>query len=426
MSMTLPPTGTTYDYILNGFFGVLPEKERQDLWAKFLEQEGLKVTPPDSGENSRVTQFMQYVQSSYVSMQRVELSPYEIGQQRLIFTVFDFILLLAHQAEDTMGVEANLMNFYGKWREQYAEMQSRVPLYFSRKYGTDSSGYTLSANMSVIPETSDVTKITDLNFGYNDITVTDIANYMATASTTDATKPVIFDLGTSPEVQSSYWVSDNDTENWYTLTSHIYLEVKKTFTGTPPVCSGATLTLRLAGTEYYKTYDLRIPSDTTKPEKTVTLTNSETTDLSKSETWSNAILSFLTDPTYLKLTDPKNPKMAATVAYSSQLGLGVQTIQVNQPLVIPWRDTAETYNLDTGSSDYSNQKLIVDNRNAINQKMQQYIDNIRTKSDTIKSLMDRVQSLVDSTHSSRKGYLGILEASIKQLRNILGKVVEAK
>ncbi len=207
MGLTLPTSGVYATYMAS-FFGNLTSAERAALWDQFVTINGFSsANPPTPGDINDQLQFLQFAQAVTSRNQTMALSPDEIKKRDIMFETFDILLAMLTTLQNTVAVQGQNLVFYGKWQEQYTKAMTRVPIYV----GGASSTPTLVPNSTVITPTTDLKAIT---FGYNNISMDDIATWWATnqlagnnssftLSNINGTAQITFKSGSSPSITLS-------------------------------------------------------------------------------------------------------------------------------------------------------------------------------------------------------------------------------
>ena len=155
---TIYPVSGTYGSILQAYFGQIGAKDKQNLWNSFLQEEGLSANPTDA---TKAADFLAFVQEN-ASTQSLALSPSEIAKRQIMVNTFKSVLAMLSTLQNTVAVQAKSLLFLSKLQQQYTEMLSQVPVYTPDPNKT----WTVS---------TDPSKFT---FGYDNISVSDIANYL--------------------------------------------------------------------------------------------------------------------------------------------------------------------------------------------------------------------------------------------------------
>lgn len=151
------------------------------LWNSFLRKSALPsdYVPQDS---SKVGDLLMYAQTAIGLQNSIALSPDEITKRKLMLDTFIEILRMLSTLQDTVAAQAKLLVFYQKWQQEYTQKISRTVL------------YTATPTTTMQVNTADTSKFT---FGYNNISADDIGSYLAanrvTGSRFDMATPTIDD-----------------------------------------------------------------------------------------------------------------------------------------------------------------------------------------------------------------------------------------
>ncbi len=177
MSITLPPTGSIYYNVLEGYFGALDQNNLDAIWGTFLSMKHLTSNPTD---NSLAGAFTSYVQALYSQMQTESLSPAAIAQQHITLSIFDILTLLMQHLQNSLSVQTSQQQFYAQLAQQYNNMQEAVPV-----YRVDPSQMGAPSDASLNPPTNTLVNFSNLNtsnynqltFGYDNISLKDITDW---------------------------------------------------------------------------------------------------------------------------------------------------------------------------------------------------------------------------------------------------------
>ena len=383
MSLSLP--SGVYGSILQGFFGGVSDDTKSTLWAKFLESQGL---PPDTTPPPTSTlegQFIDFLQGA-ASIATEGLSPDEIARRKLFATVIQELIRLMKELQNSNVVQNALTLFYTKYQAQYTDMIAAVPIYMGRD------------NLNTWSPSTDPAKFT---FGYNDLSITDIAAYLASKQ--------ISTNSSSFQLQTAQITAPVDS---------YVLRVTNASTGSPfmNVHEGDQINLQYNFTQVNGT-----------PQVQIFLTNfSQPT---QSSPYSSLLLGSFTGT-----TPTANTQKAWADAYTQVIQTAFQTPmesngqQVYQfgPVFIPWRYTTEeipgAYN---NPDDFDAQRAflsadeLVQERGAVNQKLDGFIENLKSYKDTLQNNAEGVINNIQATSSSIKANVGVINSALHQLKTVL-------
>ncbi len=170
----VPDTGTVYGNIMNALFGTMSEAEQQSIWVGFLQSINLPVnTPVVSVPDDAGTQedFLLYIQKTLADSQLLfpidtstALSPDEIKKRNIMFAVFNSCVSMLLSLQNTVTTQATNLQFFTNWQEQLTDQLTAVPTYVG---GENSAVHV------------DLSNLNEFTFGYDNISVADIANWWA-------------------------------------------------------------------------------------------------------------------------------------------------------------------------------------------------------------------------------------------------------
>lgn len=159
--MTLPTSGF-YSDVMQSYLGYLSPDEQQVVWGDFLQKNGLPANPSPTDVTEQAS-FVSFIQSYFDQNQVEILSPEEIQKRRIMFETFTTVLHMLTILQNTIAVQTNNVAFYTKYQGEYTNMLAKIPILVAEPN-------------SQIVVSSDPTKFT---FGYNNISVRDLAEYAA-------------------------------------------------------------------------------------------------------------------------------------------------------------------------------------------------------------------------------------------------------
>lgn len=183
--MTLPITGTYATY-MDAFFGNLSQAEKDELWQRFLTNNGFSISnPPVSGNVSEEELFVQFSQL-VLERETTAISPDEIKKRDIMLKTFDILLEMLNTLQNTISVQGQNLIFMGKWQEEYTKKLARVPLYVG---GTSS--------LPNIQKVATLDNLEQFTFGYDKISIDDMANFWAKQEGNNVSGTPVFSI-TSP------------------------------------------------------------------------------------------------------------------------------------------------------------------------------------------------------------------------------------
>ena len=166
VSSTPYPTTGPYAAILTSFLGSQRNPaDIQSYWLNYLQNMlGVTSNPPDSdiAAQGKLVKFMQAV---YTFESQSELpSPQESQKRAILSTTFDTVLTMLNSLQNTVSVQSTNLIYYGNLQQQYTNMMTRLPIYTA----TGPQGWT-----------ADTTDASNFTIGYNNTTIAEVSNYIA-------------------------------------------------------------------------------------------------------------------------------------------------------------------------------------------------------------------------------------------------------
>jgi hypothetical protein len=438
--------------IMGAFFSTLAVEEQDSVWKNFLVEKGLDPTlTPASAPSSYVSEFVDYAQRVYDRLlTEYNLSPDEVKKRQIMFMVFDLSLTMLKAIQNSIAVTANNMIITSRWQDEYTKMLTRVPIYTANP----------SEKMRI-----DLTDPTKCTFGYNDISVKDIAQYvvnqanisLAAAKETNTTaKAVSFAMQSEPLTYTSpanttIYVEYDTTDGWkkiaYTplkseTTFEMHIDPSSTGTNNGWVEIKQIIT---AHTHEYIDGATIQDKDVEYPVSEKNYFTFSTTD-SSSETFSatvtaatNAALTTLKNS--VDLTNPTNPIIShvwvgenwwpwnGTDGYYKLDGTTkkalteADVIAQSNNFFIPWRDK-QPYTVEEATDDPKKNanKDAESHRAETNSLLQQYLESIRAKRQSIRDRATTMQSSLDQTRESMSQQSNLLTSIIDTMKDLLGSI----
>jgi len=437
--------------IMGAFFSTLAQDEQDKVWKNFLVNKGLDPTlTPAAAPSTYVSEFVDYAQGVYDRLlTEYNLSPDEVKKRQIMFMIFDLSLTMLKAIQNSIAVTANNMIISSKWQDEYTKMLTRVPIYTAQP----------SEKMRI-----DLTDPAKCTFGYNDINVQDMAQYIvnqanlsaAAAGGTTGAKEVDFAMSTEPnntfeELNGNRppgtlaaWIKISNVITTFRL--HIspedgkgYVEIQETAhvelhnsLPNPDYNFSGTKTLRDVKIEFdyspttssdsfastvktvaddtltviKNSFDLTDPSNPQFLPKVINLGNGSEDFWFGSPSFHNAL--YNGDGWYVKATGtPMSPNGAKI--YSNNF-------------FIPWR-YKQPYadpGTDTGQKDAN--KMEESHRAETNSLLQQYLETIRAKRQSVRDRATTLQSSLDQTRESMSQQSNLLTSIVDTMKDILGSI----
>lgn len=174
-----PPTTGPLGDTMQSYFGGLSLQQQQAVWVQFLVNN--HYTPPPPNTLAVLQDFQTYANAVFGAMQRNQASQDEIKKRTIMSNTFDVLLQMLLSLQDSIGVQSRNLIFYGTWQQEYTSMLTRVPTYVGQPDDTVHVPATVDAD----------TDYTTFTFGYNKISVDDIARWWAYNSLVGVNQPFV-------------------------------------------------------------------------------------------------------------------------------------------------------------------------------------------------------------------------------------------
>ena len=408
------PTTGIYGSILQAYFGSAPPSQKQALWNNFLvngappggqpPSQPEDVSETDTGSPEEFLEFILYKANNLGSIIQ---SPEEIQKRQVMFQLFSSLLKMLSTIQNTVTVEASNLVFLTKWEQQYTQMLTKAPVYTSVPTNQWS------------PSTTDPTAFT---FGYNSISVDDMAAYLASPTGPTAGIQMV-----SPKI--AVFPAGN--------TANLIFQAFY-YNGVPYI--------KLLEGVYDSNGVAKNPPNFVIAVTPVTITTTPGGNLFQETkaAWSSTLMQFLTNPNQfvvtpqppsfgtsqnITFTPPSSPTAIggyhlATVI-PNPLGGSVTEQDNFPPFSIPWRDVAPFPNP-------SNAKLTTDqqqqNSNAsgkraeLNSLLQQYIQSTTAHRQTIQNYQSTQQNNLSTTKEAITQEGSLLSSMIQTWQSVLSSI----
>ncbi len=176
-----PPTTGFYANAFSSYFSGLSSLQQKKIWVQFLVNNKFTTSlPPDDAATQKL--FIDYATTVLGVIQNQNVhSPEETRKRYIMSATLDSLTKMLGSLQDTIGVESRNLIFYGNWQQEYTKMMARVPTYVGQPDST----------VKAPPVVNTSTDFTQFTFGYDKISVEDIANWWANSSLTKSTQPFI-------------------------------------------------------------------------------------------------------------------------------------------------------------------------------------------------------------------------------------------
>lgn len=289
--------------------------------------------------------------------------------------------------QNTVTTQSNNLVFLGKWQEEYTKMMTKVPIYVG----------TPSQTVKV-----DLTTPSKFTLGYNDISIQDVADYVATTGQT-----------AKIELLSSF-TSAGSADN-----TSVYATITPTDI-TFELIARAPAFLAFAGGAFYSSGPITFPvssSGTTSSQIAAsiakTFTDSFSIDLYSlgAPPYSSIIGGLVAAPFTISKFMNTNPLLGTSIAPAAIQG-------------VPWRlatpNTADFSSLTQDEKDENSN--VAKTRAEINTRNQQYIENLRSRRDTIRDQASVVENNLSTTKEAISQQAALLNSIIESLKGIIAAI----
>lgn len=408
----LPPPpdveSTTYGKIMDAFFSTLSDAQKQTIWVKFLTANNLTAPVPPGSEQL----FLTFIHDAIMDTQlfvpvstNAKLSPDEIKKRNIMFLVFNSVIKMLLSLQQTVTVEAQNVAFYAKWQKEYTNMLTRVPSYVGGE----------ASDVNV-----DLTDLSKFTLGYNNISVEDIAKWWAQSKLD----------GSNQTFTVSHYLTLNATQ-----TSYITFQFSPSGIGATssdfgtntgsinnfgpfvPITAGSTFDQNVKNFEdafrsYYGSMSTNIavfsnilaaPYLNTLASQIGTI-SANTTNTTQQQ---QLIQSQIFTPTSKLPTNPSNFTLPNNTLLS---------ILKPYTYVAP-SNVTDPANALKNLSD-SNSKA----RAEINSRDQQYIENIRSKRQTVQDTQSQIQANLDQSRQTVTQQSDLLSSIIDSLKGLIAAI----
>ena len=176
-----PPTTGFYANAFASYFTGLSSLEQKKIWVQFLVNNKFTNSPPPDDAATREL-FINFASTviNDIHNQNVH-SPEEVKKRYIMSATLESLTKMLGSLQDTIGVESRNLIFYGTWQQEYTKMMARVPTYVGEPDST----------VKAPPVVDNSTDFTRFTFGYDKISVEDIANWWASNSLAGNNQPFV-------------------------------------------------------------------------------------------------------------------------------------------------------------------------------------------------------------------------------------------
>jgi hypothetical protein len=174
--MSTIPQNSIYSNIMDGYFGDLSGDGKNQIWQSFLQASGL-TSNPATNDTAAAIAFSKFIQGTYNASQTLSLSPTEVVQRHLIFSVYQIILTLLKSVQQNVQVIGSNITFLGRYQAAYTDQEAALANAFYIASPTDTNTPHVNA--------TDLSKWT---LGFDNLTIKD---YLKTAIQNGALNPPV-------------------------------------------------------------------------------------------------------------------------------------------------------------------------------------------------------------------------------------------
>ena len=395
-----PPTTGFYGTAFQSYFGDQSAAQQQKIWAQFLLNNNFTTTaPPEDAQTMQL--FMDFALTVLSAIQNQNIqSPEEVKKRYIMALTLDSLQKMLSSLQDTIGVESRNLIFYGTYQQEYTKMMARVPTYVGQPDQTVH-----------VPSTLTTDNLDTFTFGYNNLSVADIATWWASNSVNGGTQSFVMssygkDLTSNPLITITYTPQIGNIPGsivWNSLTGgsgsvNIPLQpAVSTFTATPAQSQAA-----LAQTSYATSFENAFISAWSSGLQT-SLANINSQNL--------AALNSI-DPNAGQSTTAIQPlSVADTTSTNSGMRIGW-----GYSYVVP-----STAHSDANGNTTVAGKLSDDNakiRAEVNAHLQAVLDNIRARRKVIQNLGSTLQSNLDQTRQTVTDQSDLLNSILQSITDL--------
>ncbi|MCE5294285.1 MAG: hypothetical protein LLF94_06690 [Chlamydiales bacterium] len=395
-----PPTTGFYGTAFQSYFADQTPVQQQKIWAQFLLNNHFTTTaPPEDAQTMQL--FMDFALTVLSAIQNQNIhSPEEIRKRYIMALTLESLQKMLASLQDTIGVESRNLIFYGTYQQEYTKMMARVPTYVGQP---DQSVHA--------PPTLTTDNLDSFTFGYDRLSVADVADWWASSSANGGTQSFIMssvgkDLTGNPLITITYTPQIGTTPGsitWNSLTGgsgsvNIPLQpAVSTFTATPAQSQAA-----LAQTQYSTSFKTAFIS-----------------------AWSSGLQSSLANINGQNLfaLNSIDPNVGRALTSIQPLSVADNT-STNSGMRIGWGYSyvvPSAAHSDLNGDPTVAGKLSDDNakvRAEINAHLQAVIDNIRARRKVIQNLGSTLQSNLDQTRQTVTDQSDLLNSILKSITDL--------
>ncbi len=397
--LDIPTTGFYAD-AMQSYFGDQKPLEQKKLWVRFLLNHGFtNSAPPDDAATRQLFISFASVVLDSIYDQNVH-SPQEIRKRYIMGEAITSLQKMLNNLQDTIAVQSRNLIFYGTWQQEYTKMMARVPTYVGDP-----------DNAVKIPTPVDIDNLDRFTFGYDKLSVSDIAEWWAANSLAGDGSPFVMEsYGKDFFGDSLMKISYNPQPNATTGGSITWTGGSITIPPQPTIdtfdSNGAQSQRQLAQEAYAKAFKTAFVSAWTTGNLQAILNNVNGQNLAQI----NAI-------------DANTPRPPTGVQPRTKPDASAFSV-----MEIPWG-----YSYVVASQFHSNPdgntsvpgKLSDDNaraRGEINAKLQNFIENIRGRRKSVQGDARKLQADLDQSRQTVTKQSDILNSILKSINELVKSI----
>ena len=426
MSISIPPSGP-FTQMMEGYFGNYSTDVKTVIWRSFLETQGLTANPNDS-DNARLQAFSNYVTHYYNNLLEPEVKFAE--KTKVIWTVFDVLLLIMKSMTQTQITSQQLQTFLIKKQQEYRKEMARTVLYQGDPPGSPKA----DGDQTVTTPSSDPALF---KLGYGDLTLKELLTQIVQAADQN------YELSQRNVVLNGTPVVNNEVE--FKLSRSPGQDVQTLF-GLFPLPGSDLLsyiTLKAKKTAD-NTYQLSVKFDTQERQYpnglsqffggagssivTITKSTDSRTVLGSLDTAITSLTSQFYGiynqykGTYWEVPPPPRSQFENSEYFTEELYQNVVKQYKSYNLRINWADNIKFSYVGNDNNLKNEFFKQSGQRGEFNKRAQSFIDANKSRADILKDFSEQQQRVVDAASNGRQQTLNILQGTVRQLQTILNSI----
>lgn len=394
-----PPTTGFFATAFQSYFGGLSPLQQKKIWIQFLVNNKFAVTGPP--ENDAAMQlFMAYANAvlSVIQSQNVH-SPEEVKKRYIMAATIEALLKMLASLQDAIGVQSRNLVFYGFWQQEYTKMMARVPTYV----GDPDMGVKVN-----------LTTLENFTFGYNKLSVADIAEWWAANSLDGSGQPFTM-TGLAKDFFGNPLLTINYTPQ----------------VGATP--GSISWTNRISGGPVTTTVNVPLQNDISTFQENSAQSKRSLAQEAYATAFKTAFVSAWNGGLSANVTSVNPANLGSINSVDPNVGRATTDIQPRSKpdtndyssMEIPWGFSyvvpSQFHSTPNGDPSIAG-KLSDDNakaRGEINAKLQAFIDNIRSRRKTVQTTAQRLQSDLDQSRQTVTKQSDILNSILQSITDLV-------